>query len=141
MTRLLACPSCARHVRASERACPFCAASLPEAFAAAPARPPPTQRLGRAALFAFGATSIAVASACSSGDGSNQIPFYGAPSPDGGADAGDGGEADAPTAVPLYGASPLDAAPTTIDASAEEAGMGTAAYGAPFLPDAGSTSD
>jgi predicted amidophosphoribosyltransferase len=33
--RLLACPSCNRHVRASERACPCCDAALPESFAAA----------------------------------------------------------------------------------------------------------
>jgi len=96
--RLLACPSCSRHVRATERACPFCAAALPETFAAAPAPRPPPKRLSRGALYAFGATSITLATACSSGGGT-------VPPGEAGADA----ESDV-TAVPLYGAS-ADAQP------------------------------
>ena len=52
MAHLVPCSGCARHVRASEPRCPFCAAEL--ALAGAPPMPP-TQRLGRAARFAFGA--------------------------------------------------------------------------------------
>ena len=53
------CPSCTRHIRASESACPFCDTVLD-----APLRIPPdtNRRLGRAAAFVFGA-AIAV-SAC-----------------------------------------------------------------------------
>jgi hypothetical protein len=44
------CPSCARHVRASETACPFCAARL--GFAT---RTSVASRLGRSALLALAA--------------------------------------------------------------------------------------
>jgi hypothetical protein len=33
-THLLGCPACERHVRADERACPFCSATLPPSFGA-----------------------------------------------------------------------------------------------------------
>jgi hypothetical protein len=146
--RLLACPSCARHVRVTESACPFCAASLPEAFAAAPAPRAPTKRLSRAALYAFGATSITVAAACSSGSGTpagdtdgstadappdspSAMPLYGAAAPDGGFDEDDGGP-DV-SAAPLYGASPREAGEPGDGGSPFEGGA-VAAYGAPGLP-------
>jgi hypothetical protein len=57
------CPSCARHVRASEPRCPFCGVGLvldPSATAPATAA-----RLGRAAIFAFRtATATAFLAAC-----------------------------------------------------------------------------
>jgi hypothetical protein len=58
---LVPCPSCSRHVRATESTCPFCATSL--------AIDPPApavigERLGRAALFAFGAALATNAAAC-----------------------------------------------------------------------------
>jgi hypothetical protein len=66
MTRanLIACPACARHVRISEPTCPFCKGSLAEAALAFTARQAPTQRLSRAALYAFGMGSITVVAAC-----------------------------------------------------------------------------
>jgi hypothetical protein len=144
--RLLACPSCSRHVRATERACPFCSEALPETFAAAPAPRAPTKRLSRAALYAFGATSITVAAACSSGSGTpagdtdgstadaspdspSAMPLYGAAAPDGGFD--DDAEPDV-TAVPLYGASPVEAGEPTD--GPEFDGRAVAAYGAPGFP-------
>jgi hypothetical protein len=45
--RLLACPSCSRHVRISEIACPFCEARLPESFGSGPAPVPPPAGLSR----------------------------------------------------------------------------------------------
>ena len=36
---LVACPTCSRHVRLSESACPFCAAALPAGLVAAPLGP------------------------------------------------------------------------------------------------------
>lgn len=61
---LVPCPSCARHVRVVEPACPFCASPLPSSLAAR-AIPNATQRLSRAAAFAFTA-SLAVAGCSSS---------------------------------------------------------------------------
>jgi len=118
-TRLLPCPSCSRHVRAFEDACPFCAAAL-VAPVSGPAPRTPAQRLSRAALFALGASAAAVA-ACSG----SVTPLYGAPASDSGAldgkadgdmqkvppygippmDAGN----DGPVPAPLYGAPPPDA--------------------------------
>ncbi len=59
MNPLVPCPGCARHVRAAERACPFCAAALPTNLAAG-AVPNTTARMKRAAVFTF-ATSLAIA--------------------------------------------------------------------------------
>lgn len=63
--RLEPCPQCERHVRVSEANCPFCGASVKESFASLAERNMPTSRLGRAALFAFGAAAVASAVACS----------------------------------------------------------------------------
>lgn len=60
---LVPCPSCSRHVRVSDARCPFCASALPTSLAQK-AIPGTTQRLTRAAAFAFTA-SLAVAG-CSS---------------------------------------------------------------------------
>jgi hypothetical protein len=139
--RLIACPSCSRHVRTSESACPFCKGELPASFASLPAPRPPSVRLSRAALYAFGASSIGLAAACSS----TATPAYGAPGDlDASADVGNGGGgsggsggstndsgvtdgagADSPTAQPLYGASFDGALPI------EDAGLVRAAYGGP----------
>jgi hypothetical protein len=54
MNHLVPCPECRRHVRVREAACPFCGVELH--LAATPPPVLPTRRLGRAALFAFGAT-------------------------------------------------------------------------------------
>lgn len=99
--RLLPCSSCARHVRASETACPFCSAAL--SLRAAPLPRTPIARLSRAALFALG-TSAAAMGACTSGTG-----------PVGG-DAGTQADADAPK--PAYGGPPDDdGGPFLVDAA------------------------
>jgi hypothetical protein len=67
MTPLEPCPSCHRHVRVAEPSCPFCEALLPPEFHDRSPRPHPVHRLGRAALFAFGA-SVAATTACGSDD-------------------------------------------------------------------------
>lgn len=58
---LFPCPSCARHVRRSALACPFCDADVTAAAAAAPIRAYPRSRMRRAASFAFGAAAIGAA--------------------------------------------------------------------------------
>jgi hypothetical protein len=88
---LRACPACARHVRVSESACPFCRSALPDTFGASPSARAPGVRLTRAALFAFGTGAAAISPACSSstspaaggtdaGTDTGQIePAYGGP--------------------------------------------------------------
>jgi len=65
-SHLIACPGCARHLRVSETACPFCKSALDEGLRARPAPRPPAMRLSRAALFALGTATGASALACSS---------------------------------------------------------------------------
>jgi hypothetical protein len=61
MSHLVPCLSCHRHVLVSEDRCPFCGAERsPELRAAAPPALP-KRRLGRAALFTFGATLVGAA--------------------------------------------------------------------------------
>jgi hypothetical protein len=133
MSALAPCPSCHRHVRIAESACPFCGATV--ALEPVISARIGAQRLGRAAIFTFGAVAIASTSAgCSNAmtpasDAGNDAYYgsigdvYGAP-----ADAGPYPE-DAGTDSGLsaaYGAPPIDAA-------SEDAGS-AALYGAP--PDA-----
>ena len=133
---LLPCPSCARHVRQSESGCPFCGASL--ALASEPSRPMPTQRLGRAATFAFGAAMATSVAACGTtttptttytgvaqedgGTDGGVAPAYGAPS-DAGSDAG---------MLAMYGGPPSDSGTTD-----QDGGGPAPAYGGPIREDAG----
>jgi hypothetical protein len=64
MGHLVPCSACGRHVFSTERGCPFCGVELP-AKVSAPA-PAPRIRLGRAAMFAAGATLVGV-TACKDG--------------------------------------------------------------------------
>lgn len=102
MNHLSACPSCERHVRVSESACPFCRAPLDDAFRARPALRRPARRLGRAALFTF-ATTTAIAGGVGACADEMTQDIYGGPPPDG----GDDGQSQA-----VYGGPALDAAPT-----------------------------
>lgn len=114
--RLVPCPGCARHVRASSEGCPFCGATLVEAPAPAAL---PAARLGRAALFAFGAAALA-ATGCAEHHGSRDAGAQedsgveqdaGDPTPDAGRDAGNiappyGAPPDDAGFAPLYGGAP-----------------------------------
>jgi hypothetical protein len=84
--RLVPCPSCSRHVRAGEGACPFCLAALPEDLGAGPALVQPPGGLSRFELFRYGTrgakalagavvgTSMLATASC----GNNQaVPLYG----------------------------------------------------------------
>jgi hypothetical protein len=132
--RLLPCPSCARHVRVSEDACPFCATALPER--SAPPLRTPAVRLGRAALFALGTSAAAIAacggttstlddagtssgssgtsSGSSGSSGTSGIAAYGGPPFDSGADTQPG---------PMYGGPPQDAAPDNDSSAAPLYGL------------------
>jgi hypothetical protein len=134
------CPSCSRHARVSEAACPFCGTAFADAFRASPRPKGPGARLTRAALVAFGTLgtgSLAVLPACSSSSSA---------APTGGGETNDSGG----TAMPLYGATPIggeDASPGTADAGGNEGsdaeiGNPMPLYGAPAIGlDAGISAD
>ena len=96
MGHLIACPGCARHARAEDPLCPFCGEALPASLRARVPRAP-TERLGRAATFVFGATLAA--SAATGCDGGSQS--------DAGASGSDAGY-DAGNVAPPYGLPPPD---------------------------------
>jgi hypothetical protein len=94
---LVPCTTCARHVRASEKVCPFCARELP-ANLAARATPGTNKRLTRAAFFTFATTlgAFGVLAGCNGDDS-------------GSSDDASAGDASYATDV-LYGSSyPFDA--------------------------------
>jgi hypothetical protein len=138
MTQLLPCPSCARHVRQTEQGCPFCGTAI-DLSAIAP-RAQPTQRLGRAATFAFGAAMATSVAACGGGSGGNDggvVALYGAPSDTGaqidqGVMALYGGAPDAGS----DGGGPAPAYGTPTDAGSHD-GSPAALYGAGPPPDTG----
>ena len=116
---LVPCPSCSRHVRSEERACPFCTSALPTNLSAR-AVPAATRRLERLAAFTFAATLAITGCVAEGGEETEDqeseigsiMPMYGLPpiqvdagTPDtgtsdgGSADGGvkDGGSADGAT--------------------------------------------
>lgn len=150
---LVPCPSCARHVRVTDARCPFCTSALPASLAQR-AVPNTTQRLSRAAAFAFTA-SLAVA-----GCSSSPTPGTDASTSDSvSTDRGNGTEAAVPSdvvsatdtpvatdsgapqdnggAMPLYGA-PADVVIPPADV--QDAGAVAPLYGGPPV-DAGATED
>ena len=56
--RLLACPSCSRHIRLTEERCPFCGVACPDSFASSPSPVPPPRGLSRAGLSRYSALRI-----------------------------------------------------------------------------------
>jgi uncharacterized membrane protein YgcG len=113
---LAPCPSCSRHVKATETSCPFCKSTL--AARAVTSVPIVKHRMTRAAAYAFGA-SLVVAG-CTTGTS----PDFGDAGSEGGGGTGDGGgsrdgggAADGPRdegniqppyGAPAYGAVPVD---------------------------------
>jgi hypothetical protein len=125
--RLFACPACSRHVRASERDCPFCAAAIPRSWGDAPAPRPPRARLSRAALYAFGATSVGLAAACGGVSG-------------GPGDAGDEGVSEAESEIraqPAYGCFPPECG--GVPDAARDQGSPPGEAGGPEASDDGGT--
>ena len=117
------CPSCQRHVRTDEAACPFCAVNLQGAFAGvAPPRLPP-RRMSRAALLALGtmvsATPLTACGGEAEDDSTMNTGGSGADMATGGAEnMGTGGDG---TTQPVYGAVPTG--------GAENMGTGGTVYG------------
>lgn len=86
------CPECARHVRAGERACPFCGASV-QFFISVPEYRLKT-RLRRGQMLALGAALTAAGVACSSDE--QVVAIYGAPVEVAGTPANPGGTGGTP---------------------------------------------
>lgn len=93
--KLVPCLGCKRHVRIEEEACPFCGGSLPResSGSSAPFSSTNAGRLSRAALFALGTSTVAVASLAGcdddkKDDGSQVVAVYGGPPVEAGADGG-----------------------------------------------------
>jgi hypothetical protein len=110
--RLRPCPTCARHARVSEEACPFCGHGFADAFRQAlpPQASTPTsaRRLTRAAFFALGSGTAVIAPACAtspSSSGSNSIVPYGTPPDlvDGSVSGSSGGDSDVSPCVAAGG--------------------------------------
>ena len=135
MARLIPCASCARHVRDTDAACPFCGAAAP---VPAPLPTPPRGRMSRSALLAAGIAGSLAATDCST---SHSTPLYGAFAPPGyegddsfrdpaepqvGAPSGDAGD-DAEQPMPLYGGffRPDDAGDDAANATADAGDAGT----------------
>ena len=137
---LTPCPSCSRHVRRHEAACPFCGAAI--SLEGASPRRAPVERLGRAAIFTFGAAIATSGAACTG----SVVPMYGAPidaasgvDAASGADTGtvlDDSGTDAGQPMTLYGGPVLDDAA----ASSDDAGQPMTLYGGPVVDDAGGSS-
>lgn len=135
---LVPCPSCQRHVRTTEAACPFCSAALPRGLAGR-AIPSAPMRMSRAAAFVFGA-SLAVA-----GCGSDVVTDQNAGATSGG-NGGSGGTMTGPDddggPAAKYGSPPppMDAGPDE-DAGPDDDGGPGAKYGSPPPMDAGPEDD
>lgn len=125
MKTLVPCAGCGRHVRTSDSACPFCGQTIDRDAANRAVPRSGGARLGRAALFAFGATIAATAAACgttpSNPDASGND-----------AQVQDTGVAPDAGSMALYGAPPAD---TGVDTDADDGSPG-ARYGAVPPPDA-----
>ena len=112
------CASCARHIRASEAACPFCgAAAAPDASVLARKPAMSGRPMSRAALlFASAATALACSSSGSDNGASGAPPVHdaGGAQEDAGPDAAGEGNP-----VVLYGPAPMDDAGGDADARAD----------------------
>ncbi len=153
------CPSCSRHVKTTEARCPFCGSAFSEIFAQS-AIAGPTQRLSRAAAFAFtaslavqgcgGTTSTVSQQDSGTGDGAHADsgqttdsggvqPAYGLPAVDAGRDAAhDAADGSTPPkddggGIPMYGIPPIDDAGADAGGPQDDGGA-HALYGAP-VPD------
>lgn len=130
---LIPCPGCARHLRATERACPFCDTVLPHDLRER-AAPDTSRRLSRAAAFAFGLGIAGCSSTAAGTDAAVDVPV---PSDRGSA----GDSAVAPdTGVGTDVPSPRDVTPPRDANGPDDDGGGAAEYGAPPF-DAGGPSD
>ncbi len=123
MRALGLCQSCKRHIRNSERACPFCGAAFTPLHE--PRGRPRGRPGGRAALFLAGA---AAAPGCAD---EQAVPVYGipipadaaAPGPEAGTARDGGSDAREPMIIPVYGVA-VYGVPVDRDGGADASGCG-----------------
>jgi hypothetical protein len=106
------CPSCQRHVRIRDAACPFCDTALPASFHTPPALGNPAGRLALAAMVGAAATVAACSDSSQPSDAgvinaadAYGVPFDGTPGPYDASDSGDASDArpDNINAADAYG--------------------------------------
>ncbi|HVR60283.1 MAG TPA: hypothetical protein VMU50_00215 [Polyangia bacterium] len=90
MSHLVPCSACQRHVQVIEARCPFCGVARSPEQRSSPPPAMPGHRLGRAALFAFGATMLSAA-VCSDGSGGGKDAGMDTPAEVGGGGSGGSG--------------------------------------------------
>ncbi len=127
---MIICHHCNRHVRSDSEVCVFCKESLVDALPTRPGLAAPTRGTRAALLFgaaavvvacggqtepsssssggtsssgSSGASSSGASGSTSSGGSSSGVALYGAPAPDAGVDASDGGGVAPPYGAPAYG--------------------------------------
>jgi hypothetical protein len=133
--RLIPCATCSRHVKSSDAACPFCAASM------APVEAPAGEPFRRMAAAAAVAASVVALTACSSSSPSGSPPsgvvFYGSANVE---DAAVTDDAAIGVGV-FYGVASFEDATTTVPTKPQDAGDDgpsvIAFYGGAGIPDAG----
>lgn len=133
MEPLLPCPGCQRHVRCRDTRCPFCGVGL---SLVAPCLIPASERIGRAAYFAFRTLVAGTTVGCGAATGLEGV----GPGGDAGATvpAPDGGGPDAGALPPTLDAGPVDAGwDGGPDAGADAGQGGSLLYGGPPMLDAG----
>jgi hypothetical protein len=124
VVRLVPCVSCARHIKVSDGACPFCGAGVVD-----PGTPGAISNpLSRAAVLFVGMTTAA---ACTGGPetGGSPSPISSTSSSSGSESSSSTSGAPDPTAVPVYGPAPTPTHTATA----------LPMYGPAVIPDAGST--
>ena len=129
MRQLVPCPGCARHVRASEPACPFCGDSSPRSA-------PASRTVARSRTLIFGAalasTAVAGCLTHTRNDPENDAAVV-ASTPDAGGDAYGTPPADEEDAGASH--SEYGGPPPPEDAFEEDAGTSNADYGGPPPPE------
>lgn len=125
MSPLIPCPACDRHVRSTERTCPFCTTAL-GAQRSVPTLPLPGAGLGRLALFTFALSASLAGCGEPARPATTNAPAAPIDATDAGADAARG---DASTTAVADGAGLLH------ESDAEPIGSFHPLYGVPPSPD------
>jgi hypothetical protein len=137
MVFLTPCESCNRHVKTSDRACPFCGASVTVTMRGRLPRVP-KERLGRAAMVVFSATVATGTAGCAMGDETrdNSQPATNAPPPRGSTTTGDQEPSASASATGTMGMIPPGPGNPMGTATTPMQGDPTAVpvYGVPIIP-------
>jgi len=129
LNQLVPCDGCARHVRRTEAACPFCGLASP-LTSASPVTPEPSARLSRAGILAF--VAAVGAGACSSAQPVPTAVLEAPPAPQ--TPAADSGAPATPEPTPEPTPATPDASTATTAPARPDPGSMMLRYGAPPRP-------